>query len=181
MLPGPCSLLRESQPLFAKNSTPMIKEQGKSRRVWGYYLIMWPGLLRLAPAGSGSRYRCYCWNGFLCYPWSFPPSPGPLAQAGSWHSQEQSHLSLVQAAALLLHEKPRLFSSHRPPLGHADTVTLGMSWQSAYFSVIQSRLTEHTMKHYFSCKIFASIILQIPNFIHFLRNQDRHDIVCYYQ
>lgn len=94
MLPGPHPLLRASQSLFAKNSTPVVKEQGRRRRAWGYYPIMHPGLLRLAPAGSASRCRRYCWNDFLaCMVTSSQPrSP---AQAGSRHSQKQTQTEAV--------------------------------------------------------------------------------------
>lgn len=162
-IPSSSQIIPNSLKHFSGASTSVVKEQGRIRRVWGYYSIMWPGLLRLAPAGSGSRYRCYCWNDFLCYAWSLPPSPGPPAQAGSRHSQKQSHPSPVQAVALLLYEKPRLLSTLVPATGHhwATLTQLHSVRHDKVLTLIQSRLTKY--EHFFPAKFLQPFKINLYN------------------
>lgn len=104
-------------------------------------------MTRAAEAGSGSRYRCYCWNDFLCYAWSLLP-----AQAGSRHSQEQPHPSPVRAVVMLLYKKTRLFPTLVPAAGHhqATLTQLHSVCQDKVLTLIQSRLTKHSMELFFS-------------------------------
>lgn len=100
-IPSSSQIIPNSLKHFSGASTSVVKEQGRIRRVWGYYSIMWPGLLRLAPAGSGSRYRCYCWNDFLCYAWSLLPAQDLQHRLGA---------DTVRSSHILLQFKQLLFS-----------------------------------------------------------------------
>lgn len=72
---------------------------------------------------------------------SMVTSSQPRTPSTGWEqTQEQSHLSPSSISSPPLWKNKTILhigSSCRPPLGHTDTVTLRMSWQSAYTNSIK--------------------------------------------
>lgn len=153
-IPSSSQIIPNSLKHFSGASTSVVKEQGRIRRVWGYYSIMWPGLLRL-PAGSGSRYRLLLeWLPVLCMVTSSQPRTSSTGWEQTQSEAVTSFSSSSSCSSPLWKTKAfvHIGSSHRPSLGHTDTVTLCMSWQSAYINSIKI----NKVRAFFSCKIFAT-------------------------